>query len=141
MASAQVDELFNAAFEFAKRMLSQHRSFHPFGVSMAPDGKVAMVAGYTGSEHPPAQDVIDLLQSTFIDQAKGGAIQAAGVCLDVRVVPPGESAKSDAVCVRLASISGEAVEVYVPYREPLLGAHKFGATFATRAQVFHLHGA
>ena len=141
MASAQIEELFNAALEFAKRMLGEHHSFHPVAVSMAPDGKVAMVAGYTGSEQPPAQDVIDLLQWGLIEQAKNGAIQAAGVCLDVRTVPPGEATKSDAVCVRLATTSGEAVEVYVPYRKPLLGAYKYGATFATRGHVFNLHGA
>jgi len=141
MASAQINELFAAAFEFAQRMLSEHQAFHPFGVSMGMDGKVAMVAGYTGDEYPPAQDVIDLLQSNFIDQAKDGTILAAGVCLDVRVVPPGASSKSDAICVRLASSNGEAVEVYVPYAKPFLGDHRYGETFATRGQTFVLNAA
>jgi hypothetical protein len=100
MASSQINELFAAAFEFTQRMLYEQQEFHPFGVSMGMDGNVAMVAGYTGDEFPPAQHVIDLLQSSFIDQAKDGTILAAGVYLDVRVVPPGASSKTDAICVR-----------------------------------------
>ena len=138
MASAQLDELFGAATDFAKAMLVKHREFHPFGVSMAVDGKVSMVAGYTGSEHPPAQDIISLLQGAFTDQAKSGTIQAAGICLDVRVVPPGTTTKTDAICVRLASNSGEAIEVFVPYRKPFIGRHVYGDTFATSG-TFKIH--
>jgi hypothetical protein len=138
MASAQVDTLFGAASDFAKEMLAKHKGFHPFGVSMNADGAVAMVAGYTGSEHPPAQEIISVLENAFIAEAKTGAIQAAGICLDVRVVPPGQNNKTDAICVRLSSVSGEAVEVFVPYRKPFIGRHVFGAVFATKGG-FKIH--
>ena|ERR1022692_2272313 len=81
MASSQINELFATAFEFAQRMLSEHQEFHPFGVSMGMDGNVAMVAGYAGDDFPPAQDVIDLLQSNFIDQAKDRTVLAAEFAL------------------------------------------------------------
>ena len=141
MASAQAQELFNAALEFAKQMLSEHKGFHPFAVSMDPNGKVAIVAGDIGSEHPSPTDLTTFLQSALRDQAKAGTIQAAGVCLDVRVTPPGSKDKSDAICVRVATVKGEAIEVYVPYRKPLIGSHKYGDTFATAGQAFVLHGA
>jgi hypothetical protein len=138
MASALVNDLFKAALEFAQLMLSKEGGFHPFGVSMDHSGKVAMVAGDIGSEHPSATALAAFLQEALVDQAKSGSIQAAGVCLDVKITPPGLSAKSDAICVRIASVHGEAVEVFVPYRKPLFGSHKYGETFATRGEVFVL---
>jgi hypothetical protein len=138
MASEQANELFSAALGFAQRMLSEHGEFHPFGVSMDHGGKVAMVAGDIGSEHPSATALADFLQGAFADQAKAGAIQAAGICLDVKVTLPGTTTKSDAICVRIASIHGEAIEVYVPYRKPILGRRKFGNAFAAAGEAFVL---
>jgi len=44
MASTDANELFAAATEFAELMLRTEGEFIPFGVSMATDGSVAMVA-------------------------------------------------------------------------------------------------
>lgn len=141
MASPQAEALFQAALQFAKLMLSKAGAFHPFGVSLDPSGKVAMVGGDVGSEHPDSAELIALLQSSFAELARQGSIQAAGVCLDCRVVPPGSTDKSDAICIRLATVAGEAIEVFVPYRKPLLGGHKYGSVFATPGQAFVLSAA
>jgi hypothetical protein len=138
MASPALNELFTAAFGFAETMLTKEGEFIPFGVSLDADGQVALVCGDVGSEHPASADVIALLQSSFQQSAIEGSILAAGVCLDVRVVHPGAADKSDAVCVRLAHVSGEAVEVYVPYTGQQPGTHTFGEVFATAAGAFRL---
>lgn len=137
MASPQADALFQAALQFAKLMLSKEGAFHPFGVSLDRSGQVAMVGGDVG-EHPDAAELIALLQSSFVELARQRSIQAAGVCLDCRVVPPGGTDKSDAICVRVATVAGEAIEVFVPYRKPLIGGHKYGSVFATPGQAFVL---
>jgi len=138
MASPALNELFNAAIGFAETMLAKEGEFIPFGVSLDPKGKVALVHGNVGSEHPASADVIALLQSSLQQSAAQGSICAAGVCLDARVVLPGTADKSDAVCVRLAHVSGEAVEVYLPYTGQQPGTHAFGELFASEAGAFRL---
>jgi hypothetical protein len=137
MASSDLNELFEAAVSFAETMLAKEGEFIPFGVSMDLIGKVALVAGDVGSEHPASTEVIALLQSSFQQSAARGSIRAAGVCLDVRVTPPGTAARSDAICVRLAHVSGEVVEVYVPYTGQS-GTYQYGQVFATQASAFRV---
>ena len=138
MASAALTELFNAAVEFAEAMLAKEGEFIPFGVTLTGNEKVALVHGSVGVEDPASTDVIDLLQSSFEQSAAEGSISAAGVCLDIKIVPPGAAEKSDAICVRLAHVSGEAVEVYLPYTCEQSGHHAFGEVFATAAATFKL---
>ena len=139
MASSDLNELFNAARSFAELMLAKEGEFIPFGVSMGLNNQVAMVAGDVGCEHPASADVISLLQSSFqISAITEGSIRAAGVCLDVRIVPPGSDTKSDAICVRLAHISGEAIEVYVPYSLAGPVGYSYGKVFAAAASEFRL---
>lgn len=138
MASEDLNELFRAARSFAEIMLAKEGEFIPFGVSMEIDGKVALVGGDVGSEHPASVDVIELLQSTFRKLALDGEIRAAGVCMDVRVVPPGQSDKSDAIGTRLAHISGESTVVFVPYTRLADGDYGFGGIFAISSSSFSL---
>jgi hypothetical protein len=58
--------------------------------------------------------------------------------VDVRVVPPGASAKSDAICAQLEHANGEAVDVYLPYKKHWLGRFTYGEIFASArdARVF-----
>ena len=137
MASSDLNQLFNEALSFAEYMLIAHGEFIPFGVSMDPTGKIAQVAGDLGTEHPQSADMVDLLQSVFRESAATGSIYAAGVCIDMLVVPPGGAEKSDAICVRLAHTSGESVSVYVPYAKTQ-GACTFGQAFATQGDSFRL---
>ncbi len=140
MASSEANEIFNAAREFAELMLKTDGEFIPFGVSVSPDGTVSMVAGDIGLEQPPSQEVINLLQSSFIDSLSNSNLLAAGVCLDVRIIPPGQAEKSDAICVRVAHSNGEAMEVYVPYSGSVASGYIYGQVFATAAGEFHYNG-
>jgi hypothetical protein len=113
-------------------MLAKHGEFFPFGASMTADGEVAHVGAYTGNEQPPSQEIIELLRASFSDQAKAGKIRAAAVCLDVRTVPPGQSQKTDAICVSLEHARGDAVDVYLPYTKGWFGKYYYGTLFAAR---------
>ena len=138
MASEDLNALFNEALGFAEYMLLTHGEFIPFGVSMSHDGKIAQVAGSLGTERPKSSDMVEFLQSSFVESATHGSIRAAGVCLDMYVVPPGQDQRSDAICARLAHVSGETAEVFVPYSRDKHGAFQLGQTFATAGAEFKL---
>ncbi|MHC9084207.1 hypothetical protein ACYX7E_04110 [Luteimonas sp. RIT-PG2_3] len=138
MASEDINALFNEALGFAEYMLLKHGEFIPFGVSMSLEGKTAQVAGSLGTEQPKSADMVSFLQSSFAQSASLGYIRAGGVCLDMYVVPPGQEQKSDAVCIRLAHVSGETMEVFVPYSRDKNGAFQLGQTFATAGTDFKL---
>ncbi|MBI2190810.1 MAG: hypothetical protein HYU36_02350 [Planctomycetes bacterium] len=134
MAHPDLDELLNALYSFAQEMLAKHGEFHPFGVSLSRDGEMALEQGYTGDEHPPSEQMIDTLVGGLRAMAGKQEIRAAGICLDVRVTPPGTTEKSDAICARLEHENGEAVEVYLPYRKGWFGKIKYGEIFAGRGE-------
>jgi hypothetical protein len=133
-----LDGLTDTLIAFAERMLEKQKSFIPFGAAMSADGSISAVAGDVGKERPEAQEVIEFLTAAFRAQATAGTIRASGICIDVRTIPPGQADKTDAILARLEHKDGEAIDVYLPYRKPLLGKVKYGELFATRGtpQIF-----
>jgi hypothetical protein len=142
MAHPDLDQLLNSALAFAQLMLSKHGEFFPFGSSMKVSGEIVMDGAHTGDEHPPSQEVIDLLTRAYKRSAEEGELRAAGICTDVRVVPPGKSHKTDAISVALEHRSGEAVTTFLPYQKGWFGRVKFGQLFASArdAQFFRNSG-
>ena len=98
MAHPDLDALLNPLLGFAQQMLAKQGTFFPFGASMKTDGQISMAAGHTGDDRPDPVAVIDLLVKGFQEQARARGIRAAGVCIDMRVVPPGAAEKTDAIC-------------------------------------------
>jgi hypothetical protein len=111
----ECEELMSSALPFAKQMLSQHREFYPFGGAMAADGKIIAVGGDTASEHPASQEVIALLEKGFQDGARTGKYKATAMVVDMLVIPPGKTAKQDAIAVLLDHRDGYSVVVVYPY--------------------------
>jgi hypothetical protein len=120
MAHPDLDALLDQLFPFAQQMLDKNGEFYPFGAAVTGAGEIKLAAGDMGSEHPDSQSVIDTLLAGFKQQAAAGEVRAVGICLDVRVLPPGSSDKSDAICARLEHENGETVQVYMPYRKARL---------------------
>lgn len=138
VASEDLNALYNEARSFAEYMLLTYGELIPFGVQMGVDGKIVQIAGHLGTEHPKSADVVGYLQAAFAQSASKGLILAAGICLDMYVTPPGQQQKTDAICVRLAHVSGEAVEVFVPYCRDVSGILQAGESFAAAAGDFRL---
>jgi hypothetical protein len=115
MAHPDLDALFDTLLPFTQKMLSEHGGFNPWGAAMSSTGEIQWVAADNGEEFPQGQVLIDSLTETFQRQSSRGVLRAVGICFDVRVVPPGQSENSDAVCCSLEHVSGEAVDVFVPY--------------------------
>ena len=130
MPHPDLEQLLNMLVPFAQEMLSKHGEFYPFGATMTPSGELVAKMGYTGEEQPEVQEVIKLLTKGFQEDAASGKIRAAGMCVDIRTVPPGATEKTDAICVSLEHQSGEAVDACVPYKKGLFGRLKYGELFA-----------
>ena len=109
------EDLMNAVLPFAKQMLSQHREFFPFGATMSTSGEIAHSAGWTGTEHPPSNDVIALLNDGFRAGAVAGKYRATALVYDVRTIPPGATVKQDAIAVNLDHRGDYSVVVMFPY--------------------------
>jgi hypothetical protein len=133
MAHPDLDQLFEALFPFAQLMLSEHGEFYPFGATMQQDGEIVSIgARDDDDDHPPSQHLIDLLTRAFHRQVASGSLRAAGICYDVCIIPPGESVKTDAICCSLEHLSGESVDVFVPYQRNDRDGVRYGKTFAQR---------
>jgi len=123
-----MDALVDALIRFAKETLAKHGEFFPFAAAVTGTGAVEMVGGYTEEERPPSQAVIDWLYQGLADRARGGEIQASGVCFDVRLP---ERVNTDAIQISLEHASAEAVNVFLPYKRQRIGGVKYGELFAT----------
>jgi hypothetical protein len=138
---SQCEELLAAVIPFAKKMLSEHGEFYPFGASVKANGEIVQAAAYDGREHPPSEPLIDLLRQAFRADAKSGAIIASATVYDVRTIPPGSSTKTDAVAVELDHRDNYSVVVMYPYTVSA-GAVQFAAPFAHQGkfEIFAKHG-
>jgi hypothetical protein len=137
MAHPDLDQLLNFLPPFAQQMLAKHGEFYPFGSSMTTDGKIVANGAYEGDENPPSQPLIDLLTQGFRQQAAAGQILAAGICYDIRTIPPGQSEKTDAICMSLEHQNGEAADVCLPYKKGWFGKISYGEIFgAPRKREF-----
>jgi hypothetical protein len=115
MAHPDLETLFQTLLPFTQKFLGEYGGFNPWGAVMYSGGDIQWVGADNGEEFPPAEELIQLLAENFQQQSTRGVLRAAGMCYDVRVVAPGESQKSDAICCSLEHISGEAVDMFVPY--------------------------
>jgi hypothetical protein len=113
MASPREDcqAVVDAFLPLARKLLTEHGEFFPFGAAMKPDGEITLVAAHDGREQPPSKDVIALLNSAFADSARNGEYKATAIFYDVRV---GED-KKDAVAVSLDHREGYSVVAFFPY--------------------------
>jgi hypothetical protein len=134
MAHPDLDELLDVLLPFAKKKLQEHGDFHPFGALMQSDGAMEMVGASDGNEFPKAMDLIQILEASFRKSAQLGEIKAAGICCDVRVIPPGEQDKTDAIQMTLEHLEGQTVSVFLTYRKGASKEVTYGQLFATAAE-------
>ena len=130
MAHPDLNRLLNSMLDFAHTMLKEHGEFYPFGRSLDLAGKAAVYEVDTGNEHPPSQQIIDILAGFYKQKAEAREVRAVAMCFDVRVVPPGQQEKTDAICVSLEHESGETTDVFEPYQKKWFGRIKYGELFA-----------
>jgi len=114
-AKSECEVLLNEAMPFAERMLREHGEFYPYGYEMMAAGEIKQVAGYTCTDHPKSQTIIDLLIDGFKEDSAVHKIKATALVYDVLVVPPGASLKTDAIAVALDHRDNYSVTMIYPY--------------------------
>lgn len=120
-----LDALLDPLLGLAQKHLTDHGEFYPFGSVMTTTGQIRLVAGYSGAEHPPSQEVIDLLIDGMKQQAAAGEIRAIGVCFDSRI-EGADGKPTDAISVSLEHRAGDTVRVYLPYSKGRFSGLRFG---------------
>lgn len=109
--------LMREMLPFAKRMLSDHGEFYPYGGMMRPDREIVHVgAQEAGNDHPSSKSLVQSLQDYFRDQATSSGIIASCIIFDVLIKKPGGDQKRDAIQVNLDHRDDYSVEVVFPYR-------------------------
>jgi hypothetical protein len=124
-ARDDLDLLLDPLLRFAQDQLRKHGEFLPFRNVMRTDGEVRLVAGYTGSERPPSQDVIDTMVAGMRSRAAALEIRAAGICYDVRIRAE-DGKPTDAVAVSLEHRAGDTVQLFMPYSKGRFTGLRFG---------------
>lgn len=130
-AKQDVERLMNSALPFAEKMLNEHGEFFPFGEALRPSGEIVSVGADSGEEHPPSQELIDILKSGFRAAAAEGEYIATAILYDSLTIPPGSEEKTDAVAVALDHRDDYSVVVFFPYAL-VDGRAKFQPPFAVR---------
>ena len=115
-AKEETEAVLNTLIPAATLLLEKNGEMFPIGAAMLSSGKISAVATQMGDEHPSSQKVIDGLNEALRAGARQKLYKATGVAIDMRVLPPGESEKTDALAVRLEHVSGYSVQVILPYR-------------------------
>ena len=133
MSRVEGDKILNALLPFAKQMLAKHGAFYPCGAFLSASGEVNLLGAKTGNERPQPQALIELLVGSLRQCAHDEKYRATGICVDVRVVPPGGSEKSDAIQVSIEYPDGKAVNVFLPYKKSVAGEIRYGEIFASPA--------
>lgn len=114
-AKADGEKLLDTLLPFAEQMLQQHREFFPFGGHMTPDGTVTHEGAYNGTEHPPSQELIDLLLQAHQRDAAAQKLRACATIYDIRTIPPGRTEKQDAIAATIDHVLGYSAVVIFPY--------------------------
>jgi hypothetical protein len=133
MSREEGNKLLNALLPFAQQMLAKHRKFHPFGAFLNDKGEVVLLAAYEGNEHPPSNELINLMIEAMRKDAPEKGYQAVGICFDVLIALPKEAKKSDAIQVAIEYSDGEAMDVYLPYQKKWFGKVRYGKIIASAA--------
>lgn len=127
----QLDDVLNKLLPFAHELLQKYGEFFPFGAAMDRDGTLRMVAGDTGSEHPPSDEVIALITEAMTRER--ASYTAVGICYDVRVRTSADAQPTDAICFALEHRDGLAVVVLEPYSKRD-GVPEYGGLIAQPSQ-------
>ena len=129
---AETQALLNEAIPFAEEMLAKYGELFPFARALGPSGDVISIVGYDGREHPPSDEVINLLERGLRRGAAAGEYVTTALVYDVRLTPKYTARPTDAIAAELEHVGGCAVTVFFPYCLQD-GRPRLGSPFATAA--------
>ena len=137
MINPDFHALWNTLLPVAQQMLNTHGEFYPLAAAVTKSGQVTSIAADIGVARPKPAELIQFLTAALAAQAANGEIRGAAICYDVRI-PAGKAQKMDAIQGHIELVSGEAVDVFVPYVKGSSGQVQYEDVFAapTEKRIF-----
>jgi hypothetical protein len=129
-----MDAFLDPLLSFAQRRLDKSGEFFPFGATISSDGQLELAAAATDSEHPPSQELIDLMEEGFSQAASRGEIRASAICLDVILRPP-SAEPTDAIEIRIEHRDADPVKVHLPYTKRRFRGIDYGELSASLGET------
>jgi hypothetical protein len=119
-----LDRLTDEALRAAEHLLDKNGEFYPFAVCLDEEGSSRIVGAYDGDEHPPSQDVLELLYRGIAQERDGVRAAAFAAMVDVD--------GGDAVQAEVEHRDGgTAIAVFLPYSQKRLRRGvEYGAVWA-----------
>lgn len=94
-------------------MLEENGEFYPYGVGLTNGGESEMLAGWTGDEHPPSDQVLSLLLDGV--RQRSSTLRAVALVADVR------ANGGDAIRAELEHREGPVMTVLLAYKKRRFG--------------------
>jgi hypothetical protein len=129
----EYDALLGPLLSFGQQMLDTYGAFYPYAAVVEPDGGVALVARDVEEDAPSPAVLLGLLVDALRTRARDAACRASGLCVNVNVLDPRTGLKTDALKFAFEHRSGEALDVFFPYRKCLPRGYRFEKPFAQPA--------
>ena len=120
-APEDIDLLLREELAMVRNLLDRNGRFYPTASWIDRDGELAFVGGQPGGMFTRATEILDMLYGALQQKAAEGAIRACAVAVDVRVVPPGETKKTDAILVTIEHAEADPLDVVLPYSKKSFG--------------------
>ena len=132
MANAEIERLCNYCVAFAKESLKNHGELPPFGAVIRRGGVLVPVLPKTDEQTPISGPVAAEVLTTGLRQlAREQQATVLALCWDGFVSIEGAPrTKTDAIVVGLEHENGEALDVFIPYRNRRFLGYSFGDRIA-----------
>lgn len=109
------DTLNDAVLQHAGRALGADGRLQPFAATLADDGQVHLSLALP-DEQGDDDAAVEMLTSGLRQHGAEGQFVAAALCSLVRDRVPGEETKRDAVRVHFERVTGEHIDLFIPFR-------------------------
>jgi len=135
---AEYDQLIDTVVPHAQNMIRKYRDLVPVGAAVCEDGKMELLAGYTGEDVGSTEDVERLVVAGLRQSVKSGKYRSTAIAVQMREIRRPEMKPTPAIKVILESTLGPPVYVYVPYVRKWLRGADFSKPFLSpgKALVF-----
>lgn len=128
----EADRLVHYLLPKVVETLENGREFSPFGGYLRDDGQMVVVPPYSGNETRSSKELLDrMLNISLQGKVLEEKAKATAAVFDSRVVPPGQSQKTDAIAFYVDHRDSYSVNVYVPYSVDTNNKITTGKVFTT----------
>ena len=113
MIESEIEKLARVLKQQAEIFLLDAKEFYPFGTYINAKDEIVPVGAYVGEEHPPSQDVIDLLERGVTKKMQNRECKMGAIALDIYINENNE--KHNAIEIRFFEPGKEVYKKHFRY--------------------------